>query len=185
MAHLSGLHGYAYPTSVVTGSSALLYPLGTRARDMDGNEYMYVDFQTAAAEGEVLAISAAYLADNIATATVGRVGIVCATTTSDSYGWVQIYGTAVVQLATTDAAVGAVGLSTGTTDAVSMIQAYTTDTYPVNGMYITALITNSSAFSSVAGSTIAPSTVFEGFVTVELNYPFVTAIPSQGSSVAV
>src|SRR5262245_32289924 len=80
------------------------HALGERARDKNGNEYMFVDFGAASMSiGSVVHISAASIAVPLNTASLastdgGRVGVVVAANpTSVQAGWVQIYGFALVQ----------------------------------------------------------------------------------------
>jgi hypothetical protein len=88
-----GPTGAPFPTSEVVGSSNVDPRLGTRWKDADGNEFMIVDFQSSFVAGEWVAIDVANLATRLTTASHGKVGIVCgATGSSDTKGYVQIYG---------------------------------------------------------------------------------------------
>jgi hypothetical protein len=95
MANLVGQGPTAAPfaTSEYVGTSVADPRLGTRWKDNDGNEYMIVDFQQALVAGEWVSIDVANLATRLTTASHGKVGIVCGSpTTSDTKGYVQIYG---------------------------------------------------------------------------------------------
>ena len=180
MAQLTGGMGYPHPTSVVVGSSAPPMALGTRARDASGNEYVYVDFQGAAVEGEVFAISATFTATDVTTATVGQIGMVCGTVTSDSCGWLQIYGTGSA-LGSSLLIIGAVGLG-DTSDGIAYLLPYTTALIHVEGMYVTLGSTSTSATFTSAGTSDAAgytsaSSQIGGLVTVQLNYPFLSGGP--------
>jgi len=166
---------YPVPTSATVASSIPGIKLGTRARDESGNEYIYVDFQAAAIEGEVFAISSTFTATDVTTATVGAIGLVCGTVSSDTCGWLQVYGTANA-LGSSLLVVGAVGLG-DTSDGFAYLLPYTTALVHVEGLYIVA---GSTATSADYGSTAASSTYssqLAGLVTAQLNYPFISGGP--------
>lgn len=121
MAHLIGQGplGTGGPTSQIDSAPSSHTP-GARARDIDGNEYLYVDFTANTYYGCLVQINS----KNEAAPLLGtarrpyRVGVVVGGRassvagehpTSDSYGWVQIYGThlAVQTGDTTDGTVSA------------------------------------------------------------------------------
>ena len=82
MAHLTGPVGYPQPTSVVVSCSSLIpakVAPGTRARDKSGNEFVYVDYDSARAIGEVVLINTDFTASVCGATSVGPVGIVCGT----------------------------------------------------------------------------------------------------------
>ena len=94
MAELSGqgpvIHSGA--TSIVD-SSISVSKLGTRGVDVDGNEWVYVDFQQALAIGEWVVFDHTYAATRITNTSRGFVGVVGATVSaSDRFGWVQVRG---------------------------------------------------------------------------------------------
>lgn len=165
MAHLTGSIGYPQQTSEVTSYSSLTpskIELGTRARDKSGNEYIYVDFQTALDIGEIVAISTTFTADVCAAASVGMVGVVVSTVASSDYaGWVQIYGTNSYVLATSATAVGAV-MPVATTDGLSMPMNLTSGLAAIQGFYITTEPSTATSPSSITGVAAA-----------SLNYPFI------------
>src|SRR3990167_5967596 len=93
---------------------------GDKARDTEGNEYVFVDFTAPVYYGCLVQITSIYLAAPLlGTANIPyRVGVVCSGTpssvagnhpTSDNAGWVQIYGVhpAVQTETATDAGVSA------------------------------------------------------------------------------
>ena len=96
MAHLSGSIGYPQATSVTLAYSSVIpakIALGTRARDVAGNEFVYVDFDAAKAVGEIVTFDTSYLATACGATTTGFVGVVCGeASSSDKAGWVQVYG---------------------------------------------------------------------------------------------
>lgn len=77
-------------------------PLGTRKRDSLGNEYIMVDFNTTVYPQQPVLINSAgqFIADALATTGRGPIGVVAeiVPSTSDNWGWVQIYGRAIVML---------------------------------------------------------------------------------------
>jgi hypothetical protein len=170
MAHLTGAVGYAQQTSITVGSSAPTTALGTRARDAAGNEYVYVDFGAAFVEGEVVAISTAYSATECVAATVGMVGLALGTQSSDTCGWVQIYGTGSA-LGTSLLVIGPVGLD-ATSLGISFVVPQTTGVNAILGMYCTLGSTATSATWTSADM----SSAIGGLVTVQLNYPFANGL---------
>jgi len=172
MAHLTGPVGYPTQTSETLGTSDPKLALGTRARDASGNEYVYVDFQAAAVVGEVFAISSTFTATDVTTSTVGPVGIVVASAvTSDSCGWLQIYGSGSA-LGSSLLIIGAVGLG-DTSDGISYLLPYSTTLTQVQGIYVTVGSSGASAVSSADWTSATLSSQMGGLVTVALNYPFI------------
>jgi hypothetical protein len=167
MAHLTGGMAYPQPTSVVVGSSAPPIALGTRARDASGGEYVYVDFQSAFIIGEIASFNSSFQAAKVTTATIGPVGMVVATATSDSVGWLQIYGYTSVLQGTSLLVAGPVGLD-ATTLGYSMPITLTTSLIALQGVYV---VTGSTVSSLDPTSTVGTS--LGGAVTAVLNYPFV------------
>ena len=81
--------------------------------------------------------------------------MVCGTVTSDSCGWLQIYGTGSA-LGSSLLVIGAVGLG-DTSDGVAYLLPYTTALIHVEGMYVVLGSTSTSAtFSSAATSDTVP-----------------------------
>jgi len=178
MAHLSGPMAYPQQTSEVVGSSAPKISLGCRARDVSGNEYVYVDFQSAFTVGEAVAITTTFTGVQVTTATVGPIGLACGTATSDSCGWIQVYGSGSA-LGSSLLVIGAVGLG-DTTGGYSYLLPYTTTLVHVEGIYVTLGTTGGTASSGFTlGSSVgtANTSVLGGLVTVQLNYPFISGGP--------
>lgn len=173
MAHLTGAVGYHAQTSETIGSSDPKLALGTRARDANGNEFVYVDFQAAFTAGEVVAISTTFTATDVTTATVGPIGVTCSTASSDTCGWVQIYGTGSA-LGSSLLVIGPVGLG-DTSDGYSFLLPLTTALIQVSGVYVTLGSTATSAFTLGSSVGTAGTSSLGGLVTVQLNYPFVEA----------
>ena len=151
MANLTGWAGSFHgDTSVV--DLAKEHQLGTRARDTDGNEYMYVQGVASGAAGSWVSIDEDHVTTLLAANAVGRVGIMMAAldATTD-YGWIQIYGKNTIAKTDTVAADKALYID-GTAGRA--------DDADAAGDTIQGAISRSSDSSNVA--------------TVELNYPFVS-----------
>src|SRR5688500_9708236 len=93
MAELSaqgpGIHSGA--TTVVDSTQACKF--GSRGLDVDGNEYVYVDFQQALVAGEFVVINKDYAASRLAAPARGPIGVVIGTVSpSDRFGWVMVRG---------------------------------------------------------------------------------------------
>lgn len=132
MAHLTGAAAFPHQTSetVIASSSApTKIQFGTRARDLAGNEYIYVDFQTSFAIGEIGVIGAAWDFDKAATTSRGKIGIVVSTVSSSDYGgWVQVYGYNAYVLNNLAVCTTAAGVKpAGTTDGYSIVTVGTSD----------------------------------------------------------
>ena len=173
MASLTGGMVYPHDTSVSVACSSLIpakIALGTRARDVLGNEYMYVDFDAAKAKGEVVAISSAFLASDVGATTVGvPLGVVMGTvSSSDMAGWVQIYGVNEFVLQSTASSSGnplkAIAVSGGYS-VLGGLNSTGGSNFFVDGIYRN---TSETTASSLTGTTLF------GYGTVTLNYPFIT-----------
>jgi len=174
MATLTGPLGYPCPTTATVGSSDPKIALGTIARDGAGNEYVWVDFQEAAIKGEIQAISSTYTAAAATAAGVGPVGIVVAdSVTSDSCGWLQVYGRGSA-LGSTLLVIGAASIG-DTTDGLCFLLPYSTTLIQCEGIYVTANSSGGSAVSSDTYSSADYSSLIGGLCSVALNYPFVSA----------
>lgn len=176
MANLTGPLGYPVPTTATIGSSDPKIALGTRARDGAGNEYIYVDFQAAGVIGEVFAISTTFTATDVTAASVGPVGFVVANAvTSDSCGWLQIYGTGSA-LGSSLLVIGAVGID-DTSEGYAFLVPYSTTVTHLEGVYVTAGSSGGSAVSSADWTSATLSSQLGGRVTVQINYPFMAGGP--------
>lgn len=134
--------------------SSQLNPLGTRAFDQDGNEYIYLSGIASTAAGKWVTFD-----ENFATAllTANAVGpVAIATAASDvatEFGWYQIYG--VNTAASTDTVAADKQLFIDATDGRA-------DDAVVSGDLIVGAVSRTADTSSVA--------------TVFLNYPYVTDV---------
>jgi hypothetical protein len=149
MATLSGRSQiFAGDTSLIDTTAQ--HKLGTRAFDVDGNEYIYLAGVASVAAGTWVSFDEALATTRLTTNCVGRVAIAMAAIVASSYGWFQIYGKneiAVVADIEADVALFTTGTA-GTAD----------DADTANEMII-------GAFSRSVDAA--------GIATVELNYPFV------------
>lgn len=172
MAHLTGAIGYDQTSVVHTNTTTAPAPiaLGTRARDVSGNEYIYVDFNAAKAAGEIVTWDANFLASACGATTVGFIGVVVAeASSSDKAGWVQIYGINTNVLAGTSLTSGFLQVG-ATTDgySVPVIAASTGMGYAIVGMNA---VTSCSTATSPGYASTASSIL--GVFTARLNYPYI------------
>lgn len=92
---MAGLIGFP---SATVGDSAVIHtaaltPIGTRAFDAAGNEYIYLKGVTNCAAGKWVSFNATtFTAVLLAADAVGRVAVAMAAVDGSSYGWFQIYG---------------------------------------------------------------------------------------------
>lgn len=173
MAHLTGSIAYPGQTSEVqtnTASQLAPLPLGTVATDGKGNEYIYVNYGSARAVGELVTWDADFLAAACGATTVGFVGIVCGeATSSDLAGWVQIKGINTQCLAGSAMTSGFLQVG-ATTDgySVPVIASSTGMGYAIIGMNA---VTSPSTATSPGFSSLASSIL--GVYTARLNYPYI------------
>jgi hypothetical protein len=91
MANLTGSTGiFAGDTSVV--DTTLKHPLGTKAKDADGNEYIYLQGIGSTTAGDWVVFDEAHLTTRTVSNVKGRIGVAMAAIVASSYGWYQIYG---------------------------------------------------------------------------------------------
>lgn len=157
------LHG---ATSVIDTSAA--QKLGTRARDVDGNEYVYVDFQESCINGEWVAFTSAFAASQLTATSVGWVGVVVGTVSaSDRFGWVQVYGVNTFAWATSGSSSGAPVIIAATTDLGHIAtDATSAQTIKVWGVLVASAPDTCASTALSTSALAAPATVI-------LNYPFV------------
>lgn len=151
MAQLTGWAGaFSGDTSVVDTTKK--HQLGTRARDEDGNEYVYVQGVASGAAGSWVTMDEDYVTTLAVADGQGRVGVLMAAldATTD-YGWAQIYGK----------------------NTIAKVLASFAD----NGKIFLTATAGSVDDADVAGDAVVGavgrSAVSGGVATVELNYPFV------------
>lgn len=168
MAELSGqgpiLHHGA--TSVI--ESEAKNKLGQRAKDADGNEYVYVDFQESCIVGEWVAFTSAFAASQLTATSVGWVGVVVGVVSaSDRFGWVQVYGVNSFAWATSGSSSGAPVIIAATTDLGHVA----TDATSAQTIKVWGVLVASSP--DTCASTALSTSALAAPCTVILNYPFV------------
>jgi len=195
MAELTG-HAVGYPggTSVVFTTPLPLRP-GTRAKDVDGNEYVFCTFSNPCNAKMPVLIDSAFDCTTLGVAGRGAIGIVCASEqTSDQAGWVQIYGKAMMQIidagsggtqpSPSDAAAGPTTLSTS---AATRFLLSTSLTSPNTLMALNGTVSTTSgifargisvaqdadaaAVTAVCNTTAASARHTGAQISVWLNYP--------------
>lgn len=191
MSVLSGRGGAAIAgeTSEVWSDASKLPPLGTRGFDASGNEYVLVDFgssqkATGFFKGEWVVFDQNFLATSLSKTSRGFVGIVMAgttaaatLTTTNRYGWVQVYGICTFALGTTDLTSAAPVIVPVTSD-LGYLELGTTSADTLVALYGVAV---RSAPDSCASTALGTSALAAP-CTVQLNYPFATANLALGSS---
>jgi hypothetical protein len=168
MAELSGqgpiIHSGA--TTVVDSTQAI--KLGSRATDVDGNEYVYVDFQESFIAGEWCAFTSAFAASQLTSTSRGWCGVVVGTVSaSDRFGWVQVFGTHTSAWATS-----------GSSSGNPVVIAATTDLGHINtaaaGILVYGVLVASAP--DTCASTALSTSALAAPCTVVLNYPFVNGL---------
>lgn len=96
-------------TAKTRGPAAPPFSLGQRMCDADGNEFVWVQADGAITANDVVILTEAFQADQIDTtnsagAIGDKVGVAKGTLSDNDYGWVQIYGTCTMNVATSCAA---------------------------------------------------------------------------------
>lgn len=170
MAHLTGAQAYHSQTSEVDTTQHI--PFGTRARDKNGNEFIYVDFQEAVYAGEWVVIGASNIASGMAAASSGPLGVCVGTVSaSDHFGWVQVYGECDFALATSNVTTAATNrvIIADSTGGVSAIGC-TTDTTAVTELQILGV---KVLVAPTTATTLASSSA--DVCTVHLNYPWIVS----------
>lgn len=193
MAELTG-HAGVFPggTSNVYSTSPLPIAVGTRAKDVAGNEYVFASFGAAVSPGVWVILSDLHVGTPIDDVSgPGRVGIVMGTSpTSNDAGWVQIYGLNIIaqtNMATDQASAG-IGLrptSVASTPlgVVDIVSAVSAAANIIHNAWITALTPAEAGISGATDSswptsfTTAASSPAGGqhtgaVVGVFLNYPY-------------
>lgn len=148
MAVLTGPVPVIGDTSVIHDSA--LNELGTRAFDMDGNEYIYLKGVASTAQYDWVTFDEAHLTTRAVANAKGRVGIAQAAIVANKYGWYLIYGTGLGAVLASFADNG-IPYLTATAGSV--------DDAAVAG----DLVNGAMGRSAISGST----------ATFELSYPFV------------
>jgi len=179
-------------TSVAVDTSVSPHQPGSRMRDANGNEYIWVDFTGTVSAEQPVAIVADRTAGPLGTSGRGPVGIAQGSGTSNQTGWVQIYGRAFVMLGMSGVSPSdaANGPTTAETSGQTVFSLATSLTSP-NGIGWTsgpAQTLTSSIVHVIEGITVAQdvslgdvsattsATTHTGNrVAVWLNYPYIRA----------
>jgi len=176
MAQLTGpAQSFPCPTSaVLRHTSPLPLNLGTRARDADGNEYVWVAFGGPISSGEWVIVTDLHVATALIHASVGRVGIVVGTgPTSDDCGWIQVYG------------LNTIAQTSGVTDTVSIARGLRATSVLTTPLGTAGFITQVSQESNIIhGAWITQLTPTEAGITGASDGSWPTTYTSQSSSPA-
>jgi hypothetical protein len=160
--------GATSAVDVNTVASPAPNKLGMKGYDVDGNEYVYVDFQESFVNGEWVAFIGDYKASQLGSASVGFVGLVQATVSaSDRAGWVMVRGVSSTALATSGSSGGFPVVVAATTDLGSIA----TDGTSAQSVAITGILITASP--DTCASTALSSSASQGIASVLLNYPFI------------
>lgn len=161
-------------TSVVDVNSATVPPpckLGMKGYDVDGNEFVYVDFQESCVNGEWVAFIGDYKASQLGSASLGYVGLVQATVSaSDRAGWVMVRGVSATALATSGSSGGFPVIVAATTDLGTIA----TDGTSANPIVINGILITASP--DTCATTALSSSAGQGIASVILNYPFIANV---------
>jgi hypothetical protein len=126
-------------------------PLGSRAFDESGNEYIYLQGVASTAVGDVVAFDEVHQTTRLLQATIGRIAVATAACVANTYGWYQIYGknTAVKVLASF-------------ADNTMVYATSTAGSVDDSGVGAEEFINGMFGRSAISG----------GVATMELNYPY-------------
>jgi hypothetical protein len=166
MAQLSAQGPVAGPHPTSVNSTVAGVTVGTRMRDTEGNEYIYVKLGETLTAGQWVLLRTPSAATRVATTSAGPIGIVTCNSTSVDYCWVQIYGDyATAQISNSEATSAFRLLApTGATTEAALSASSTDDVANiVVGAWITAAASTDTTNSSSAHSGVT--------VAVRLNYP--------------
>lgn len=91
MPQLSG-HPQVFHANTAIQDSSQQVPLGTRAVEANGNEWIYLRGTTAVIAGGWVLIGSAYVTSSAIADDQGRLAIAGTAHTANTFGWFQIYG---------------------------------------------------------------------------------------------
>lgn len=131
--------------------TVLKHPLGTRAFDTAGNEYIYLQGVASTAAGSWVSFDEEHATTLLAADAKGRVAIAMAATVASTYGWYQIYGKNTIAKVLTGFADNGLVYATATAGSVD-----------------DAVVAGDRVRGAIGRSAIA-----SGVATMELNYPSV------------
>jgi hypothetical protein len=179
MAQLSGQGPVLLQGATSIVDSSAYQKLGLRATDVDGNIYVYVDFQESMINGEFASFDTAFAASQLTSSARGWVGVVRANVSaSDRFGWVQVYGVATEVWCSSGSSAAGVPVVAATTDiGVITTEATTAGGVAVYGVALAGSPdTCASSDAGIAGTSLA------GHTTVYLNFPFISGATAELSS---
>lgn len=84
--------GTISPGDIDTVYSRTVIALGTRIKDTEGNEYIFLNGVASCVEGSWITYDEEYITTLLATAALGPIGIAKAAIVYGKYGWFQIWG---------------------------------------------------------------------------------------------
>jgi hypothetical protein len=132
--------------------------LGTRARDAEGNEYVFCDFTGTVSEHQPVVISSDWTAAAVSTTGRGSVGIVQADVgTSDHGGWVLIYGRSMMMI---------IGTETAVSPSIDGNGPTTLSTSAQTVFMLPTSVVSPGAFAWVSGNTSTTAGIFVEGLTV-------------------
>lgn len=148
MAALTGPWAFHADTTTIDASKE--FPLGTKAWDINGNEYIYLQGVASTAANDCVTFDESHVTTRSTANAQGRVAVAMAAVVASSYGWYQIYGNATCAVAASFADNGSVYLTS---------TAATLDDADVAGDAVVGMVGRSAIASGTA--------------TMEMNYPWV------------
>lgn len=99
MPALVGQGPIAHHADTSTVDTTQRVPLGTRARDKNGNEYIYMLGVASTAAGSWVTFDEAWTTTLLAANAIGPVAVAMAATVASTYGWYCVYGSCSAELA--------------------------------------------------------------------------------------
>lgn len=152
---MANLKGYqtAFHADTDTVDTSKQVPLGTRAFDNDGNEYIYLQGVASCVAGSWVSFDEAHVTTLLVANAKGRVAVaMAAVDATTEFGWFQIYGKNTIAKVLASFADDGLIYSTATAGSVD-----------------DAVVAGDLVVGAIGRSAIA-----SGAATVELNYPFAT-----------
>jgi hypothetical protein len=150
MAELTGPQ-QTFSGDTTSVDSTQRHPVGTRAWDVNGNEYVYVAGVASCVAGSWLTLDEDCQATLAVANGKGRVAVAMAALVASTWGWAQVYGKNTIAKALTG--------------------------FADNGNIFLSATAGSVDDADVAGDAVigamGRSALASGVITVELNYPFV------------
>lgn len=133
--------------------SSKKFRLGTRKRDVAGNEFIYLQGASSTAAGSWVSFDEAFVSTLLAANAVGRVGVaMAAVDATTKYGWYQIYGK----------------------NTIAKVLAGFADNGKVYCTATAGSIDDAVVAGDLVVGAIGRSAISNGAATMELSYPFVT-----------